>query len=141
MTGQTINRKNLTKFRPLGMRVPLRQAATDGIFDMTSKTIDRVKSSLYVLLFTAPGTRVMMPEFGSPIANLQFEQVSDRDFDKIKSDIVKAVARWVPEALVSNIEIRQDQQEPNLIEISIRFALTANPSIEESITITAQDAR
>ena len=136
-----INRKSLSKFHPLGIRVPLRQAAEDGIFDMTSKTIDRVKSSLYVLLFTSPGTRIMMPEFGSPIANMQFEQISERDFEDIKSNIVKSVKRWVPEALISNIEIQQEVQDPNTFVISIRFALTANPAIEDVVTITAQDVR
>lgn len=133
-----INKKNLTKYRPLGIRAPIRNAAQDGVFDTTSTTIERVKSSLYTLLFTAPGTRVMLPEFGSPIYGLQFEQVSDRDFDKIKSNIVKSVQRWVPEATVVSINIKQTEQTPNEFDILIRFTLTANQSLEDSITIQAR---
>jgi phage baseplate assembly protein W len=135
---QFINNRNLRKYKPLGIRNPIRNAVQDGMFDMTSTTLDRVKSSLYTLLFTAPGTRAQMPEFGSPIYALHFEQVSERDFQQIDKDIREAVKRWVPEALVREILISQNENNPNEFNINIRFALTQNPSLEDSLVITAR---
>jgi len=138
MAQQPINKRNLTKYRPLGIRCPIRNAAQDGVFDMTSTTVDRVKSALYVLLFTQPGSRVMLPQFGSPIYGLQFEQVSEKDFDRISTDIRKAVKRWVPEATIVNLDIRQLKSDPNEFEINIKFTLTQNPSLGGDLVITAR---
>lgn len=135
---QYINKKNLTRYRPLGVRAPIRNAAQDGVFDMTSKTIDRVRSSLYVLLFTAPGTRVQMPDFGGPLYALQFEQVSEIDFDNIDEGIRRAVERWVPEAKIVNIEIRQSDGAPNEFVFNIRFSLRENPELQDDIVITVR---
>lgn len=135
---QFINKRNLRKFKPLGIRNPIRNASQDGVFDVTSTTLDRVKSSLYTLLFTAPGTRVQMPEFGSPIYALHFEQVSERDFQKIDSDIREAVKRWVPEAKIREILITQNENNPNEFNINLRFALTQNPALEDSLVITVR---
>lgn len=135
---QYINKQRLSRFKPQGIRVPIRNASQDGVFDMTSTTLDRVRSSLYVLLFTEPGSRVQMPTFGSPIYGLQFEQVSDRDFDQIKTKIRKAIDQWVPEASIVDIGIKQTTGAPNEFVINIRFALTQNPGLQSDIAITVR---
>lgn len=135
---QFINKQQLTRYRPLGITAPIRNAAQDGVFDMTSKTIDRVRSSLYVLLLTVPGSRVQLPQFGSPIYGLQFEQISEQDFERIKADIKQAVQRWVPEASIVDIGIRQTTQTPNRFVINIRFALTQNPGLQSELAITVR---
>ena len=135
---QFINKRNLRKYKPLGISNPILNAQQDGVFDMTSKTIDRVKSSLYTLLFTAPGSRVQMPEFGSPIYALHFEQVSERDFKEIDSNIRKAVSRWVPEASIREILITQSDSNPNEFNFNLRFALRDNPGLEGSVVITVR---
>jgi phage baseplate assembly protein W len=135
---QFINKRNLRKYKPLGIRNPIRNAGQDGVFDMTSKTLERVKSSLYTLLFTAPGTRVQMPEFGSPIYALHFEQVSKQDFDRIDMAIRDAIKRWVPEASIREILISQNENNPNEFNFNIRFALTQNPALEDSLVITVR---
>lgn len=133
-----INKRNLRKYKPLGIRNPIRNSDQDGVFDMTSTTVDRVKSSLYTLLFTAPGTRAQMPEFGSPIYALHFEQVSERDFEKIDRDIRAAVKRWVPEASIREILISQNENNPNEFNFNLRFALTQNPALEDNLVITVR---
>lgn len=135
---QYINKQRLTRYRPLGIRAPIRNSAQDGVFDVTSTTLDRVKSSLYVLLFTAPGTRVQMPEFGSPIYNLQFEQVSEQDFEDIRTRIRKAVDRWVPEALIVDLGIEQRTESPNTFVINIRFSLRDNPKLQDDLVFTVR---
>jgi len=133
-----INKQKLNRTKPLGIRAPIRNAALDGVFDVNTITIEQVKSELYVLLFTSKGSRVQLPEFGSPVYDLQFEQVSQRDFPEIGRSIEDAIARWVPKALVNDVEITQLTEAPNTFEIVVRFSLRDNPRLEDSLVITAR---
>lgn len=135
---QQINMRSLLRRKPLGIRVPIRNSDRDGVFDMTNTTLDRVKSSLYTLLFTAPGTRVMLPHFGSPIYALQFEQVGPADYDSIKTSIKRAISTWVPEAHVVDVVIAQNAERPNEFSISINYTLAANSNLSDSIKITVR---
>lgn len=135
---QFINKRNLQKYKPLGIRTPILNADQDGVFDMTSTTLDRVKSSLYTLMFTAPGTRVQLPEFGSPIYALHFDQLDSTDFKSIDTQIRKSVIRWVPEASIQEILITQNENNPNEFNINIRFALTDNPALQDTVLIKAR---
>lgn len=79
-----------------------------------------------------------MPEFGSPIYNLQFEQVSEQDFEDIRTRIRKAVDRWVPEALIVDLGIEQRTESPNTFVINIRFSLRDNPKLQDDLVFTVR---
>lgn len=134
-----INRKRLQQTsKRFGVRVPIRNAATDGVFDMTTSTIDKLKSQLYVLLFTGKGTRVMLPEYGSPLYEIQFEQLSEQDFATVDDEIREAVGRWLPEIRIDQLEIEQIEQSPNTFVISIDFSLANNPEVTDQLTVTVR---
>lgn len=132
-----IQKKNLLKSKALGIRNPIRNSQRTGIFDATYTTLDLVKSKIYTLMFTQPGTRVMLPEFGSPIYDIQFDQLSDANFKSIESDIINSVKRWVPEAKITQLQIKQTKSSPNQFVIDIGFALVDNPTLTDNIVINA----
>ena len=133
-----INRRKLNRYKPLGIRAPIRNSDQDGVFDVTSKTMDRVRSSLYTLLFTQPGTRLQMPEFGSPIYNLNFEQYSEEEFPVTEKQIKTAVERWVPDARINDLEIFQNENAPNEFTFKISFSLAADPNQTDNIVINVR---
>lgn len=130
-----INRKRVQSKKRLGVRAPIRNASTDGVFDLTETTLDKVKSQLYVLLFTEPGSRVMIPTFGSPLFGLQFEQVTEADIPQITTSVRDAVEKWVTEAQINDISVELNE---NQITLNIRFALKSNPNLEDWVIITAR---
>ncbi|MFW9875194.1 MAG: GPW/gp25 family protein [Candidatus Thorarchaeota archaeon] len=48
------------------------------MFDPSVTTLEKVKSQLYVLLFTSKGERAMLPSFGVEVYSSLFENFSRR---------------------------------------------------------------
>ena len=67
--------------------------------------INQIKSDLLCLLLTNPGERVMIPEFGTPLKKLLFEQNDTTLQRQARDAITKAIAKWEPRIAVKNIEV------------------------------------
>jgi phage baseplate assembly protein W len=64
-----------------------------------------IKGDLIQLILTNPGERVMMPEYGTPLRELMFEQNTDA-LKQIASDmILKSISLWEPRILVNELVI------------------------------------
>ena len=74
----------------------------------------QIKSDLLCLLLTNPGERVMLPEFGTPLKKLLFEQNDAPTRAKVKSVISAAIAKWEPRIVVKNIEVSSQIDESSL---------------------------
>jgi phage baseplate assembly protein W len=77
--------------------------------------IQAVKADLMQLLLTNPGERVMMPDFGTPLRNLLFEQNDPTIYDKIRSVIIASVAQWEPRIVVTEVEVTDDKNQSGAI--------------------------
>ena len=126
---------NILKKKTLGIRVPVRRTTSDGVFDLTNNTLDKVKSSLYVLIFTGYGERLMMPGFGSPITQTLFEPLNKRSLETFRRKIEESVNLWLPEILLTSVETTTNDTEPNRLNIVLRYSLRSNPAAEDSIVI------
>jgi phage baseplate assembly protein W len=69
--------------------------------------------SIRVVLLTAPGERLMRPQFGCRIWDLLSEAVRD------------ALAQWEPRVEVEAVEPVQDGEEPGLVRIQITYRVRA----------------
>lgn len=87
----------------LGLQYPLLKTAR-GIMAHKSG-VDQIKADLLQLLLTNPGERVMLPEFGTPLRKLVFEQNDPTLEFTAKQMIADAVAKWEPRIVVSNITV------------------------------------
>jgi len=63
---------------------------------------------------TAKGERYMLPEFGTEIRYILFENITDEDkfIEAIKNDIIEAIKMWMPflsvEELIVNLNMSDD---------------------------------
>lgn len=99
----------------------------------TQNGLDQIKSDLLCLLLTAPGERVMLPGFGTPLKNLIFEQNDEFTVQKTTQMIANAISAWEPRITVSQIDVRTGADESsldpnddntetnNILSINIRF--------------------
>lgn len=116
---------------------PISQSNRDGIFKMSSSSIEKYKSNLYTLIFTSIGERPMEPYFGTLLRYYLFDQITDETYDKIKSDIIQKVSYWIPELQIDSITFEDidGNKENNRITIKLSFHLTLDPTIQDFIEI------
>lgn len=90
---------------------------TDGAAD-----IDR---SMAVVLATAPGERVMRPQFGCRIWDLLFEPVTPNLLGLMAEAVRDALAQWEPRVEVLDVEPRPDPDDQALVAIAITYRVKA----------------
>ena len=76
------------------------------------------RNDLLQLLLTAPGERVMRPEYGSPIRTYVFDPMDAAGISLLKSQIREAIVRWEPRVEVSSVVIDTDDSN-NLMWIKV----------------------
>ena len=86
----------------------------------TQSGLNQIKSDLLVLLLTNPGERVMLPEFGTPLRKLIFEQGDSISANEIRQTIINSIKTWEPRISVNAInvtigpDITRDQLNPSI---------------------------
>lgn len=90
---------------------------TDGAADL-----DR---SMAMVLSTAPGERVMRPEFGCKIWDLLFEPVTANLLGLMAQVVRDALAQWEPRAEVEDVQPVPDPEDPTLVTIRITYRVKA----------------
>lgn len=86
---------------------------TDGAADL-----DR---SMAMVLATAPGERVMRPEFGCRIWELLFEPVTANLIGLMAQAVRDALAQWEPRVEIDDVDPVADPNDPALINIRVNY--------------------
>ena len=105
--------------------LPLSLDPSDGI--LLNKTYAQVaKQNLKMLLLTAPGERIMDPEFGVGLQKYFFENVSQETILKIKTKINEQINIYHPYIRVLQLNINSNVKQtndPNSISIYIKYEI------------------
>jgi len=96
----------------LGVPYPIRKTAL-GFLPKQSGT-DQIKSDLLILLLTNPGERVMLPEFGTPLRKLVFEQNDEFLASTARNMIIDSIGRWEPRIAVQAIDVSANPSRNDL---------------------------
>ncbi len=86
------------------------------------EAIDR---SMTMVLSTAPGERVMRPEFGCAIWDLLFDPVNDNTLGLMAQSVRQALAQWEPRIDVTSVAAAPDPDDPSLVLIDIDYRVKA----------------
>lgn len=102
-------------------------------FLKTQSGISQIKSDLLSLLLTNPGERVFLPDFGTPLKRLIFEQ-NDATLEIVaKNMIAESISKWEPRVAITDISVSSktsssdlNPQDPgqdidNILSIKILF--------------------
>ena len=104
-----------------GFRFPMR-VDSRGSVALTSGP-DDLDCSIRVVLSTAPGERVMRPQFGCAIWDLLFEPVNADTLGLMEQAVRRALAQWEPRALVETVDIAADPDTPSLVRIHVGYVV------------------
>jgi uncharacterized protein len=96
----------------------------DGGIRMTRGPED-LDASMRVILSTAPGERLMRPQFGCRIWDLLFEPVNFNTLGQMAEAAGDAIAQWEPRVDVLGIDCEPDIRDPFLVYIDITYRVRA----------------
>ncbi len=95
-----------------------------GAIALTSGAND-IEDSIRVVLLTAPGERLMRPQFGCRIWDLLFEPVTENLLGLVAQAVRDALAQWEPRIDVEDVVPSQDDAEPGLVRVAIAYRVRA----------------
>lgn len=101
-----------------GIAFPVRASSTE--FPASSSDADLVQASIAQLLMTQRGERVMRPDVGTVIYSLIFENEGELLAELIRDEVLNAIGRYEPRALILGVRVNRLEQE---IEVDVDYAL------------------
>lgn len=89
---------------------------------------EAIRQSIWIILATAKGERVMRPDFGCGIHDLVFAVLSTATRGRVAEEVRQALERWEPRIELLEVTATADESEPGrlLIEIAYRVRATNN---------------
>ena len=88
---------------------------------------DSIRDSIWIILATSPGERVMRPDFGCGMHDLVFSVNDVATLSRVKNEVHDALVRWEPRIEVLNVTAEEKGRgEVLLINIHYRVRSTNN---------------
>jgi uncharacterized protein len=85
---------------------------------------DEIEGAMRMIILTAPGERVMRPEFGCAVWDYLFEPVNATTMGMMESAVREALERWEPRAVVEAVRADADPARPESIMITVTYSTT-----------------
>lgn len=83
-------------------------------FLRSSYGINQIKSDLLQLLLTNPGERVMLPNYGTPLKRLIFDQNDSSLESDAREMIINSINMWEPRITVQQIDVSSTVDQTQL---------------------------
>src|SRR5580765_7681538 len=91
-----------------------------------AKHEQRIEESIYLILSTAAGERVMLPDFGCGIHELVFAPNNSTTLTVVVQTVREALVAYEPRIDVLDISAETAPEELNLLLIRINYRIRAN---------------
>ena len=87
--------------------LPLERSNVDLYYELSKTINDNVKQNLKMLLYTAPGERIMVPAYGVGLKNFLFENFPEID---IAQRIQDQVRTYLPQIRILSLAVQRGDQ-------------------------------
>lgn len=114
-------------FLGAGWKFPLQVTASGGI--ARARYEQRVEESIYLILSTAKGERVMLPEFGCGIHDLVFAPNNAATLSLLVAEVRDSLVRYEPRIDVLDVTAESPAGQPNLLLIRVNYRIRANQAL------------
>jgi phage baseplate assembly protein W len=101
--------------------------AADGSLQLVSDET-RIRQSIWLILATAPGERVMLPTFGCGIHDLVFQPNTAAVRGSVQAVVNDALTRWEPRIDVLDVAVSTPVGQPDVMLIDIQYRIRATNS-------------
>lgn len=109
------------KFLGVGWKFPVRVNSKGGL--SYSEYEKDIEESIYIILGTSKGERVMRPDFGCGIHDFVFSQADEFTIQSIKYHVEEALRDWEPRIDLLNVDVRSAVMENNRLIINIEYRI------------------
>ena len=116
----------MSSFLGSGWAFPVSADAAGGL--RTARGEDAVRQSIWAVLSTAPGERVMRPDYGCGIHDLVFDVLDAATAGTVTRVVREALAAHEPRIAVLDVYVAPDPAEPGLLLIEINYELRSSNS-------------
>src|SRR5688572_24640530 len=111
----------------VGWKFPLQ--VTPGGTIAQARFEQRIEESIYLVLSTAKGERVMLPDFGCGIHELVFAPNSPGTRSLIVQQVRRALQTWEPRIDVLDVAVDDSPGQPTLLLIRVGYRIRANNAL------------
>jgi phage baseplate assembly protein W len=87
-----------------------------------------IEQAIQIILLTARGERVMLPEFGAGLRDFVFEPNSEATRARIEEVVRKALVDWEPRIDLERVEVTPGDAGPNVVLIHVDYVVRATNS-------------
>jgi phage baseplate assembly protein W len=94
---------------------------------------DDIDASLRVVLLTAPGERVMRPQFGCRIWDLVFEPINANTLGLMSEAVRDAASQWEPRIEVDEVDVTPDPERQGTVLIDIRYRVKTTNDVRNLV--------
>lgn len=120
-------RSNTRDFLGKGWKFPLQVTPAGGIARALYE--QRIEESIYLILGTARGERVMLPDYGCGIHDLVFAPNNAATRSAVVQQVRRALIAYEPRIDVLDVTVDSPAGEPNLLLIRITYRVRANNAL------------
>jgi phage baseplate assembly protein W len=110
-----------------GWRFPIRPD-TGGVLRLTEQD-EAVRNSIFLILSTAPGERLMRPDYGCGIHDLVFEANTPTLRGTVQSMVRRSLVQWEPRIDVIDVGVDAPVDYPTQLIIRIDYRLRQNNAL------------
>jgi phage baseplate assembly protein W len=82
---------------------------------------ESVRQAVWIILGTAPGERIMRPDFGCGIHQHVFSVADSTTLGRVAKDVREALVRWEPRIEVQDVQVAVDADTVGRLLISIEY--------------------
>jgi len=118
-------------FLGIGWKFPLQVTPRGAI--ATSSEEQRIEESILLILSTAPGERLMLPDFGCGIHELVFAPNDSGTISKAVDQVRKSLTTYEPRINVLDVTAQISSDQPNLLLIRVDYRVRDNNSMKNLV--------
>lgn len=90
-----------------------------------------VRESIAIILRTAPGERLLLPDFGCGLDRYLFEPNNTTTLRLIQEEIKRALTRWEPRIKLDDVLVQVNSGDARVVDITIYYTLIATQKHEK----------
>jgi phage baseplate assembly protein W len=99
---------------------------------LLSRAEQDIEEAIWIILSTAPGERVMLPEFGCGIRDYVFQNNSDLVRTAVAAQVRQALVRWEPRIDVLEVTATAPD-EPSLMLIRVDYRIRSANTVHNMV--------
>lgn len=98
-----------------------------------ARDAEDVEQAIRIVLGTAPGERVMRPEFGCAVHDLVFAAIDALTLGQVEHAVRVALDRWEPRIEVEAVTFDLERVGEGILGVGLRYRLSATNTIRNLV--------